>query len=103
MRRVNPLRFKVFDCGGTKKVAPDFCHHAYVRSAEPCCNRLIRAFAAEAKIKLLAEDGFPGPRENVIKCGRSTLALPTTAIKGCLAIILPLAILGADYIRTPSV
>src|SRR5439155_26775414 len=42
-------------------------HHASVRSADPCWNRLIVAFAAEANIKLLVGDGFAEPRENVIK------------------------------------
>src|SRR6266404_9207021 len=65
--RVDPLRFKVLDCGGAEEIVPHSRHHAHVCSAEPRRNRLIGAFAAKAEIELFAEDGLPGPREHIIK------------------------------------
>src|SRR6202040_2160108 len=42
----------------------------------------------------------PGRGNTSLNVVRSTLALPTTAIRDCLAFILPLVIPSADYIRT---
>jgi hypothetical protein len=33
-------------------------------------NRLIGAFAAEAKVELLAKDGFAWPRKNIVERGQ---------------------------------
>src|SRR3989440_12372021 len=84
VRRVNPLRCKVFNRGRAKQIAPYFCHHAYVRSAETRGNRLVGAFSAEAKIELLAEDRFPWTWEHGIERGKVHIGAAHDRNKGWL-------------------
>src|SRR5205807_8352295 len=67
VRHVNHYLFKDINSGCAEKVTPDFRYHSYFRTAKTRGNCLIRAFAAESKIELFAENGFSRPREDVIE------------------------------------
>src|SRR5712691_3446587 len=60
MRGVDAKFFEVLDCGRPKQVASHSRHHEDIRPAKTGSDRLIRPFAAEAKVELLAKDGFAG-------------------------------------------
>ena len=61
MRRVDSKRRKILHGSFAKEVVADFGDHHNRRAAEPRGHGLVRALAAKAKIKALAEDGFARP------------------------------------------
>src|SRR5690349_17660738 len=49
---------EVFDRRWSKKISANPCHHRDLGTTEACRHRLIRTFATESQIELLAKNGF---------------------------------------------
>jgi len=66
---VNAERFEILDGGGAEQVGANFGDHGDACATKFGGDGLVGAFAAEAEVEFLAEDGFAGTRETVVEGG----------------------------------
>src|SRR5947207_3198848 len=95
-----PCDSKFAIVAGPKRSLPTFATMPTVAPHRRAATAWLAPLPPKPRSNFLPKMVSPGRGNTSWNVVRSTLALPTTAIKDSLAIISPLVILGADYIRT---